>query len=394
MPFWKQSVLCLFLVAAAAVAWAWFYPGAPQMLARWGIGWAPTVTADGAAETGGNFSGGANGGARGQVVTAPVVNATINDRLSAIGTGRALRSVVVKPYASGQLTEILVESGAEVEAGDIIARLDSDAEAIAVDRARIALEDAEARLARVEALRSTNTVTAVQQTDAELAVRNARLALREAELALERRSITAPIPGVVGILPVSQGNHVIADTEIATIADRSEILVDFWVPERYAGTVRVGAPLVATSVARANEVFEGTVSAVDNRVDADSRTLKVEGRIENPAGTLRAGMAFQVAMRFPGDTYPAVDPLAIQWGTDGAYVWAVQDGRARRTPVRIIQRNTDSVLVDGEFVDGDQVVIEGIHNVRDGQDVLIAEQGEVSRANGAATEVTAPPRGS
>ena len=47
-------------------------------------------------------------------------------------------------------------------------------------------------------------------------------------------------------------------------------------------------------------------------------------------------------MKFPGDTYPAVSPLAIQWGTDGAFVWAVEDGKAKRMPVRIVQRNTET----------------------------------------------------
>ena len=64
---------------------------------------------------------------------------------------------------------------------------------------------------------------------------------------------------------------------------------------------------------------------------------------------LRAGMSFQVAMRFAGDTYPSVDPLSVQWGADGAFVWAIKDGKAKRTPVRIIQRNTESVLVEADL---------------------------------------------
>ena len=65
--------------------------------------------------------------------------------------------------------------------------------------------------------------------------RQCRLALRDAELALERRSIVAPIAGIVGILPVEAGNYVTSQTAIATIDDRSSIIVDFWVPERFAG---------------------------------------------------------------------------------------------------------------------------------------------------------------
>ena len=81
--------------------------------------------------------------------------------------------------------------------------------------------------------------------------------------------------------------------------------------------------------------------------------------IENTDDMLRAGMSFQVAMKFPGDTYPSVNPLSVQWGTDGAFVWAIKDGKAKRTPVRIIQRNTESVLVEADLTDEDLVVTEG-----------------------------------
>jgi multidrug efflux pump subunit AcrA (membrane-fusion protein) len=92
-------------------------------------------------------------------------------------------------------------------------------------------------------------------------------------------------------------------------------------------------------------------------------------------------MSFQVTMRFPGDTYPSIDPLAVQWGTDGAFVWTVRDGIAERTPVRIVQRSSDSVLVVADGLEeGMHVVTEGVHNVREGREVRIARRaGEESR---------------
>jgi RND family efflux transporter MFP subunit len=375
MSIWKQCLLGIILLAVAAVLWVRYYPGAPGVLAAWGIDWVPVASAS--ADNSGEKPAperSASARAPGMVVTSPITNETINDRLTAIGTGRALSSVAVKPLSSGRLTVVVVQSGAQVEKGDVIARLDSDAEEIAVDRARLTLDNANAKLKRVRALRATNTVTEVQVTDAELEARNAELALREAQLALEHRSVIAPLAGVVGIVPVDTGEYVTSQTTIATIDDRSKILVDFWVPERFAGSVKVGMPLTASSVARPSDVFDGVVSAVDNRIDPESRTLHVQGRIVNPADRLRAGMAFEITMRFPGDTYPAVDPLAIQWGAEGAYVWAVKDGRAHRTDVRIIQRNTSSVLVDGDFSDGDLVVVQGVQNVRDGAEVMVAQQ--------------------
>jgi RND family efflux transporter MFP subunit len=384
MPSWKQIVLALVIVVAAAAAWARFYPGAPQLLARWGMDWAiaatpppPQTTAAGAGKAGGSRAG--------QIVTivaTPAGTATINDRLQAIGTGRANATVTVNPYSSGRLTELLVQSGARIGKGDVIARLDSETEAIARDRAKVALDDAQAKLDRVKSLRASNAATPVAVADAEVALANARLALRDAELALERRSIVAPIEGTVGILPIAAGNYVTSQSAIATLDDRSSILVDFWVPERFAAAVKVGQQLSATPLANPNQVYNGTVSAINNHIDENSRTLLVKATIANPADSLRAGMSFQIGMRFPGDTYPAVSPLAIQWGTDGAYVWAVESGKARRVPVRIIQRNTETVLIDAPVESGDMVVTEGTQSVSEGGDVRIA--GEEQRATEAA----------
>lgn len=374
MVAWKQLVLCLVVLVIGAALWIGFVPSARETLAGWGLD-IPALAAT-APETGTGAAGGNAQAAAGRrattVVAMPTSRKTINDRLSAIGTGEAVRSVVVLPFVSGRIVEIRVASGDMVAAGDVIANLDADNERITVDRMRIALADAQNKLERANALRSSNTVAAVSLEEARLVVENARLALQEAELTLERRAIVAPIDGIVGILPVEIGDYVTSQSQIVTLDDRSELLVDFWVPERFAGALKVGAPVSASSVARPNESFTGEVSALDNRIDAASRTLHVQARIDNPQDTLRAGMSFQVRMSFPGDTFPSVDPLAIQWNTEGAYVWAVRDGKAERVPVKVIQRNTDSVLVDADLTDGRQIVTEGLATLRDGDDVAIA----------------------
>ncbi|MEP9399524.1 efflux RND transporter periplasmic adaptor subunit [Mesorhizobium sp. KR2-14] len=374
MAAWKQIAFALVLLLVAAAAWVRFFPGAPEMLARWGIDWADAAASRTEATTA--AAGGARGAGRGgpqtAVVSATVASATINDRLQAIGTGRANASVAVTPDEAGRMTEVAVASGALVEAGTVIARLDSQAEEIAVERTRLAVSDAKAKLERMQALRNSNTASLVQVTDAEVALHNAELAQRDAELKLERRSIVAPISGFIGILPIEAGNYVTQQTTVATIDDRSSIVIDFWVPERFAGAVSVGQKLEATPISNPGRSFAGTVSAVDSRLDEKSRTLRVQARIDNSDDALRAGMSFQVAMGFPGDTYPSVDPLAIQWGTDGAFVWAIRDGKARRTLVRVVQRNSEAVLVEADLKPGDEVVTEGIHVVREGAELLIA----------------------
>jgi RND family efflux transporter MFP subunit len=404
MAAWKQILLSLVILTAAAAGWVRFVPGAAETLTAWGVSGdivaaiAPAGAAEEpaarAAEGGSRQAGRGGRGGQGQtaVVTKPVGQATINDRLQAIGTGRASASATVKPYASGRLTEVVVASGQRVKRGDVLVRLDSDAETIALDRAEIAVRDAQSRLDRVQALQRANTATSVQVIDAQLVLRNAELARRDAQLSLERRTIVAPIDGIIGIIPVEVGNTVTADTAIATIDDRSSLIVDFWVPERFAGQIQVGAGLTAVPVAQPGQTFDGTVSAVDNRLDEASRTLWVKARIPNDDDRLRAGQSFQVTMRFPGDTYPAVDPLAVQWGTDGAFVWTVRDGKGARTPVKIIQRNTENVLVQAELKPDEAVVTQGVYAMREGGPVQVAGDAAVQATPASSTEGTAQPR--
>jgi RND family efflux transporter MFP subunit len=138
------------------------------------------------------------------------------------------------------------------------------------------------------------------------------------------------------------------------------------VPERFIGQVRVGAPVTARPLARPGLELVGEVVTLDSRVSPDTRTLRVRASLDNSDDLLRAGMAFSIAMRFPGETYAAVDPLAIQWSAEGPYVWIGVDGRAEQVPVRIVQRNNDAVLVAASLPEGTRVVTQGVQLLRAG----------------------------
>ena len=190
---------------------------------------------------------GARGGAAARVnnvVTTAVGLATINDSLSAIGEGTAAHSVTVSSPAGGTLEELLVRPGDIVEAGDVIGRLDAVSEQIDYDRAVLAANDAKATLDRTQGLANSKVVATTALTAAQLAAGNADLELRNAENALQRRTITSPIAGSVGLMQVTPGNYVSPQTPVTTIDDTSSILVNFWVPERYAATIAMGAPVI------------------------------------------------------------------------------------------------------------------------------------------------------
>jgi RND family efflux transporter MFP subunit len=232
---------------------------------------------------------------------------------------------------------------------------------------------------RLEQLYRSRSTTEVELDRAKATLSDAKLALRDAELKLERRSITAPISGIVGFVSVDRGNFVTTQNELMTIDDRSTIVVEFWIPERFANQVQLGQTLTATALSAPAEKHEGTIIGIGSRIETDSRTLPIKASIENSADTLRPGMSFELTLGFSGDTYPALDPLAIQWDSAGSFVWKIIDEKAQRQPVRIIQRNPESVLVDAPLADGDTVVSEGVLSLRNGAPVRMQQNTKPAR---------------
>lgn len=368
----RQILASLIVLAAAAAAWVFFVPGSTATLASYGISlpFGPEPGAQAQAGPGGR-PGGRGGGRQTNVVTTPVTLATINADLQAVGEARAANSVTVTSPSGGTLEEVLVRPGQVIEAGAVIARLDADAEQLDYDRAKLAADDANATLARTESLAGSSLVATTALTAAQLAANNANLELRTAEVALERRTISSPIDGTVGLIKATPGNYVAAQTAVTTVDDTSSILVDFFVPERYAAGVAPGASVTVSAVAIPGSRFNGEVVAVDNRLDPASRTLQVQAEIPNERNQLRAGMSFSVALSFPGEQYPAVNPLAILWSAEGSYVWKYEDGKATRVMAEIVQRNSDGVLVRADLAPGDPIITEGILQLSEGAEVTL-----------------------
>jgi RND family efflux transporter MFP subunit len=307
----------------------------------------------------------------------------VNARVTAIGDGQAIRSVTVRAEATGLIREIAVEPGGYVEAGALVAELDTDAETIALERAQLMVADATGNMERLERLRGSGSVSAAQLREAELTLKTAELEVRQAEFDLERRRIVAPISGWAGLLEVDRGDRIGAQDPIVVITDRSSLQIDFRVPERFVAELSVGMPIEVTALAQPGEVLAGEIVALDNVVDRASRTLRVQGQIDNAGDSLRAGQAFSVALSFPGESLPSVDPLAIQWSGDGSFVWVARDGEAQRVAVVIRQRNADSVLVEGALEAGDLVIIEGVQTLRPGAAVeIVSDASATSDASG------------
>ncbi|WP_102226101.1 efflux RND transporter periplasmic adaptor subunit [Acidimangrovimonas sediminis] len=377
MKILLQTLVALAVITGAVALWVAYVPAARPWLDRAGvsalIGLPP-------APTGGTSGGGAAGGgaagprARGgpvAVVADPVGTALMNDSARAIGDGRALRAVTVMPQVAGQITAVNATSGSRVESGFVLAQLEDEAQKIALEQARLTLADTQETLKRQQRLGTSGATAISQIQEAQLQVRTAELGVRKAEFELGQRKIRAPFAGWVGLISAEVGDQVTPSSEIAQIDDRSTLLVDFRLPERYVGQLAEGLSVTATSLARTDVALTGRIRALDNRVDEASRTILVEAELANPEDRLRAGMAFAIRVDLPGDQVPTVPPLAVQWSGEGPFVWVVAEGKARRLALQILQRNADAVLVRADFRPGDRVVTEGVQMLRPGSAVQI-----------------------
>jgi RND family efflux transporter MFP subunit len=371
MWFLKQVLVTAAVIAAGVWGLATFVPASLPILDRFGLLGPLGISVPEIPEKP-QRGGGRGGGGPTKVIALAAQSANLYNEITTIGDGRALRRATVVPEVSGRLSAINVQSGGYVQAGEIVATLEDAIQRIEVERAQFLLQDAQASASRVNALGAT--VTAIQRSNAELALQTAELDLKEARFELERRNIVAPISGWVGIINYTVGDQVTTSTEIAQIDDRSEIIVEFRVPERFVGQIREGDPIRATPLARPQLMLVGKITALDSRVDADSRTLRLQASLPNTDDTLRAGMAFRITVDFTGEAFTSIDPLAIQWGSDGPFVWVIREGKATRQSILIMQRNSDSVLVSGDLAVGELVVTEGVQNLRPGADVDVQSE--------------------
>ena len=383
--FIKQLVVTLVVLAIAGAGYLFIDPSAGRSVLNAGFDVpgpvrqailtiapeagqpAPQAPAGGAGKGGRRAHGGAI------VVADTVTTGLTRTRMKAIGSGEAARSVTVYPdNTTGIMDEVDVGSGDTVKAGQILARLEHANEEVAVDRARIALDAAQAKVDRYQKLQQSRTMSAVEVNDVIRERDNAKLDVRAAEIALAKRDIRAPIAGRVGIVNVDKGDLVNNQTAIATVDDRGQLKVIFYTPETYVKDLKIGEPIEAVSTARPDKIYKGRISAIDSRLDQASRTLRTEAMVDNAKDELRPGMSFTVNLSLPGETFLAVDPLAVVWERDGPIVWKIVDGKSQRAPVRIVERTIDRVLVaSNDLQEGDRIVVEGLQAVRDGGPVQV-----------------------
>ena len=319
--------------------------------------------------------------------------------LEALGTAVAYRTVTVQPMITGPLQTVLFHEGETVAKGDLLARIDPAPYHAALDQAeaklaqdQAALTNAELQARQYASLVRQNYTSKQQAATAAATAAEDRAQLRQDRAAIETDRINlgytelrAPIPGRTGILNVNAGNIVGPTTSggIVTINTIQPIAVQFSLPQQDLPALQAAiaagpVPLLATAggdPATAPVLDQGTLSVLDNTVNAATGTLTLKGRFPNPKLTLWPG-AF-VNVRVQVRTLPAaltIPPVALQQGPNGSFVYLIHPGPAPTVamqPVTIGYQNSTTVVITKGLTPGAQVVTEGTSRLHEGAAVKI-----------------------
>jgi membrane fusion protein (multidrug efflux system) len=315
-----------------------------------------------------------------KIVATPVVVAAaavgdMEDRIEGTGELAAPDRAVIAAEVDGRITEIRVDEGMQVAAGEVLLAIDPEKRRLDADSASAQLRDAEASL--VVAQREYERATALHDqgiaSDSLLDQRSTELsrarARRDSALAaggvankqLRDASVRAPFAGLIARREVSRGDYVRTGQALLEVVALDPIEVEFSVAERDSARIAPGQPVTVAVAPYPNEKFVGAVSAVSPVIDPRTRTMRVKARIPNADRRLRPGLFARTDLGVAKRSGVVLVPAeAVLQRADGEVIFTVgADDRAKRLVVKTgVQREGRIEIVEGLPPDA-QVVIAG-----------------------------------
>jgi membrane fusion protein (multidrug efflux system) len=318
-----------------------------------------------------------------QTVTAGKANLSEwQPKITAVGSLRAVSGADLSLEVSGVVDVLAFNSGDDVDKGTPLLKLRSD--------------DDEAKLESLQATADLYTITydrdlkqiklqAVSQAtlDTDAAnLKNAKAQVAQQQAILDKKTLRAPFAGHLGLRQVDLGQYLGAGTVIVTLQALDPIFLDFFVPQQAVDQVRLGQTIAAKVDAYQDQTFSGEISAINPKVDANSRNVQVRATLKNADRKLIPGMYAtvdiptgapqnlitlpQTAITFSpyGDTVYIVDSKAA--GADGKPQLV-----ARQSFVTTGSTRGDQVAVLKGVSEGDLIVTSGQLKLHNGSTVLI-----------------------
>ncbi len=297
--------------------------------------------------------------------------------LTAVGSVSAVQDVTVTTEVAGLVESIRFESGAQVTAGEVLVRLDSSIDAAELAGFEATLRLAELQFRRAEKLRRERTMSEAQYDEAAAKRAEAAALVRAKQAHIAKKTIRAPIGGTLGIRRIDLGDYLAPGAEIVGLQSLDTVFVDYRLPERNLGRIRVGQQIDVRVQAYPDRRFSGEITAIDPAIDVATRMVQLRARLPNPEGLLRPGMFAEVDTREEkADEVLVVPATAITYSPYGNSVYLVTEGdgglRVRRRQVETGETREGSVAIASGIAAGDRVVAVGQNKLRNDMSVVIA----------------------
>jgi RND family efflux transporter MFP subunit len=308
-----------------------------------------------------------------------------------IGTVKSRRSTTVQPQVEGFITRILVRSGAQVAPETPLMQIDPRMQQAAVANleSQRAAREADLRLAQQQATRIKTLLEAGAASQAELEQAQAALATGEAQLkaiedqvrqqkvALGYFTVTAPVAGVVGDIPVREGDRVTHSTQLTTIDQSAGLEVYINVPVQEAAKLRVGLPVHVVDD-RGRVIITERLSFVSASVDPATQSVLAKA----PLSVAPGGESFRteqfVRTRVVWSEAPALTiPLVALNRINGQFfaylAEAGQGGQlvARQRAVETGALIGNDYVVNAGLKPGEKLIVSGVQKIGDGSPITV-----------------------
>jgi membrane fusion protein (multidrug efflux system) len=306
-----------------------------------------------------------------------------SESTSVIGTLRAERGADLAFEVAGVIDSIDFESGQAVRAGQPLIHLRAADDIAHLDSLKASADLAAATYKRDQAQFAVQAVS--QATlDADAAnLRSLQAQVAQQQALVDKKLLRAPFSGQLGVRWVDAGQYVDAGTKAVTLQQLDPILVDFYIPQQQIGQIATGEKLTVTTDAFPGRAFEGRVSAIDPKVDTDTRNVRVRGRLANPKHELLPGMFAHVEVEIgKPQRYLTLPSTAIAYNPYGATVFVVEAEAAGSAPSKPALK-VRQVFVTTGATRGDQVAI--LKGIKEGDQIVTT--GQIKLRNGSAVAV-------
>jgi RND family efflux transporter MFP subunit len=320
---------------------------------------------------------------------------TISDSSEYLAILKSRHSAVINPQVEGQITKIFVKSGDHVKAGAPILQIDplKQQATLGSQQASHAAQEANLRYAQTQLERERklfeagvvskqefdNAQTAFDAAVAQLKSIGEQVNQQQVELHYYR--VAAPMAGIIGDIPVREGDRVAVTTLLTTVDEPGSLEAYIYVPAERGRDIRVGLPVHLLDES-GKTVSDARITFVSPEVDNDTQTVLAKASIENPRGQLRVSQQMRAQVVWSNHQGPVVPVLSVTRINGRFFVFlAIKDGAgtvARQKGLNIGDTvGNDYVVVDG-LKPGDHLIVSGTQFLQDGMPV--AEQIENATA--------------